>query len=160
MSILTHSGRVAITKSIANEDIHLAWGSGDSAWDASPQPEPIDATALVTEVGRRKASVVGFCTPNPQGDIVTTNGRFMASIEPTRYLFFRFSFDFAEGADAEIRELGVFVFTKTDPNLPPGQMYFTPDQIVDPGVLLLLERIERVPRSPSVRTTYEAVFTI
>lgn len=160
MSILTNSGRVAIAQSIANEQVFLAWGTGNPAWDDEPEIEPIEAAALIAEIGRRKASIVGFCEPNDQGDIVTTDGRFLSSVSPTKYLFFRFSFDFADGYDAEIRELGVFLGTETDPALPPGQMYFTPDQITNPGTMLLLERIERVPRSPSVRTTYEAVFTI
>lgn len=160
MAILTTSGRIAIAKAIQNENIHLAWGSGDPSWDTTPAQEPLSATGLVTEVGRRKASVVGYCTPDDQGEIITTNGRFQPSQTPTQYLFFRFAFDFTDGGEATIRELGVFVGTVTDPDLPSGQMYFLPGQIVSPGTLLLIERITAVPRSPSVRTTYETVFTI
>ena len=160
MAILTDSGRVAIAQAIQNEPVHLAWGTGDPSWDDLPEAESITATALVGEIGRRRASVVGFCIPDASGDIITTDGRFLSSITPTKYLFFRFAFDFSEGGDAFIRELGVFLGTQTHPDLPIGQMYFTPNQVTNPGTLLLLERIARVPRAPSVRTTYEAVFTI
>lgn len=160
MSILTDSGRAAIAQAIANEQVHLAWGSGDAAWDDNPVFETIDQTALVNEIGRRKASIVGYCTPDDTGDIVTTQGRFRESSDPTRYAFFRFTFDYSDAPTAEIRELGVFLGTQVDPALPPGQMYFLPAEVVDPGTLLLLERIDRVPRSPNVRATFEQVFTV
>jgi hypothetical protein len=160
MAVMVNSGRAAIAAAIANEPIHLAWGTGDAAWDETPAPEPVDATALENEVGRRTASVIGFCTPDEAGEIVTQDGRFTESSEPTKYLFFRFSFDFSDGGDVSVRELGVFLDTQTDPGLPPGQMYFTPAEVIDPGALLLLERISATPQTPNTRTTYETVFQI
>ena len=161
MAILTDSGRVAIARAIQNEALYLAWGVGDPAWDTTQEIEPITATQLVSEIGRRRASVVGYCLPDSQGDIITREGgRYRQTQVPSKYLFMRFAFDFQDGGDAMIRELGVFMHTRVHDALPPGQMYFTPEQIVDPGTLLLLERIPRTPRTPSQRTTYETVLTL
>lgn len=160
MAILTDSGRVAIARAIVAQPLYLAWGLGNPAWDLQSDPEPIDADSLVAEIGRRRASVVGFCVPDDAGEIVTVEGgRYRQSLAPTKWVFMRFAFDFQDGGDAAIRELGVFMHVETDPSLPPGQMYFTPEQVLDPGTLLLLERIPRTPLSPSQRTTYETVFT-
>lgn len=160
MSILTYSGRVAIAKAIANESIFLAWGVGDPSWDDTPVVEDIAADSLYAEIGRRRASVVGYCLPDEAGEIVTTDGRFAQSVDPTRYLFFRFAFDYADAADANIRELGVFLGTEVNPELPPGQMYYTPSQLTATGTLLLLEHITKYPRSQSSRIVYEQVFPI
>lgn len=160
MSIVTNSGKAAIASAIINETYHLAWGSGDPDWDDNPVEETVDETALVNEIGRRKASVVSYCIPDDQGDIVTLQGRFRETQEPAPFVFFRFAFDYSDAPTAEIRELAVFMGTTTDPELPPGQMYFEPADIVDPGTLMLLERIDRTPRSPNARVTFEQVLPI
>lgn len=162
MAILVDSGRVAIAQALASGPLYLAWGSGLAAWDTALEPEPIDATALVTEFGRRLAATQGYCTPDAAGEIVTQEGgRYRESAAPTKWLFLRFSFDFADGGNEVVRELGVFAHVTVDPALPPGQRYFTPDQIVDPGKLLLLERLARPTYlSNSQRNIYETVFTL
>lgn len=148
-------------RAIANESLYLAWGLGDPEWGQTPPLEPIGDTALVAEIGRRRAAFVGYCTPDPDGDIVTvTDGRFQSSNAPTKWLYFRFSFDFADGGDAIIREMAVFMHTEIAPDLPPGQMYFPPEDIADPGTMLLLERIAPVTLTASQRTIYETVFTL
>lgn len=52
MAVLVRSGRTALAASLLLQPIHLAWGEGDPAWDATPQSEPTTATALVAEFGR------------------------------------------------------------------------------------------------------------
>lgn len=161
MALITESGRIAIARAIQNEPVYLAWGSGDPAWDGAPVPEDSDATGLVAEVGRRRASVVSYCTPHAEGDIVVAGGvRYLQSVTPTKYLLFRFAFDFGDGGDAGIRELGVFLGTVPRADLPPGQQYFTPDQIADPGVLLMLEHIALRNLDANSRENYETVFQI
>lgn len=160
MSVLTIIGRVAIAKAIANEHFYLAWGSGHPDWDISPVAEDVNAQALTAEIGRRRASVVGFCYPDASGNIVSPDGRFTESSTPTRFLFMRFSFDFTDAPTADIRELAIFLGGSTDPDLPIGQMYFTPDQIVDPGMMLLLEHIVKAQRNAAERIIYEQVFPI
>lgn len=160
MAILTNSGRIAMAESVKARPIHLAWGSGDAAWDVTPVPEGVDNVALVAEVGRRIATSVRYCVPDVAGEIVVPTGRFRETVEKQRHLYMKFNFDFTDAETATIRELAVFVGTTTDPDLPSGQMYFEPADIVDPGVLLVIERITKFTRSPSVRQAFEFVVTI
>lgn len=69
LATLTKTGRAAIVKSIAARDIFLAWGTGEEAWDADDAvlPSLVDITAITGEVGRRRASSVGFVTPDDAG---------------------------------------------------------------------------------------------
>jgi hypothetical protein len=169
MAILTQSGRAAMAAAIAALPIHLAWGTGDPAWDSDPQPESTLDTALINEIGRRTLTLWQFVTPDENGAI-TVNDVDDPAIQqsfapspgnaPTNHLYLLFNFDFNDAPAATIREIGVFVSTVTNPELPPGTRYFTPDQIDDPGILLALERIPFFNRQPSVRQTFEQVITI
>lgn len=160
MAILTTSGRVALAMAVSNEPIHLAWGSGDPDWDATPVAESITETALVNEVGRRAATSVRYCEPDEAGEIIVPNGRFAESVAPTSHLFLRFNFDFADAPLASIREIGIFIGTTVVADLPPGQLYFLPADVVTPGTLLALERIPKITRSAAVRQSFEFVLTI
>jgi hypothetical protein len=157
MAILTKSGRAAMAASIKAQEIHLAWGSGDAAWDASPVPEPVTATGLVAEIGRRRVTQAQFCLPDTSGSIRVPEGRFEPSATPTNYLFLRFMFDYEDAPTAVIREIAVFVGTELDPSVPVGQDYVDVAQVVDPGQLLTLERPGRINRSSTVRQQFEQV---
>lgn len=160
MAILTLSGRAALARAIAEQPLHLAWGSGDPAWDTAREPEPVNATALVNEIGRRTVTQVQYVLPDAAGEIVIPTGRFRISAAPTPHLFVRFTFDFSDAPAAIIREIGIFVGTQTKPGLPAGQRYFAPSDIAAPGTLLSLERLTRFERNPSVRPTFETVISI
>jgi hypothetical protein len=169
MAILTLSGRVAMCAAMANETIHLAWGTGDPAWDEELPPGGVDQSALVNEIGRRLPTLIQFVTPDPDGGISVFDAddsgeetRFSPSPDnaPTNHLYVMTNFDFTDGLGATIRELGVFIGTKTDPELPPGQRYFTPDQIVDPGIMLAFENRPAAVRYQGVRQVYEFVVTV
>lgn len=159
MAILTNSGRVAMAQSVKAQAIHLAWGSGSAAWDTTPVPESITATALLAEIGRRAATYVQYCEPDADGSIIVPTGSFSETATPTKHLYMRFAFDFTDAPTSTIRELAVFVGTLTNPALPPGQMYFEPAQVTDPGTLLVIEHIQKFERSASVRQTFEFVVT-
>ncbi len=146
--------------SVANEAIHLAWGSGNPAWDDIPVAESISETALVAEVGRRIATSVRYCTPDVAGEIIVPNGRFAESATPTNHLFLRFNFDFSDAPLATIREIGIFIGTTLVADLPPGQLYFLPAHLLTPGTLLALERIPKITRSAAIRQSFEFVLTI
>jgi hypothetical protein len=122
-------------------------------------PEPIDQTALLREVGRRVVDEVHFVAADAQGEIVVPTGRYRLSTTPTNHLFIRVRFDFEDAAASTIREQGLFVGTQTDPSLPPGQKYFVPSQVIEPGILLLLQNSVPIVRQPSTRETFEFVVT-
>ncbi|HBR1863909.1 TPA: hypothetical protein L9M48_004888 [Klebsiella pneumoniae] len=157
MALLTDSGRAAVATSIKQNPIHLAWGSGSVDWDASQPPESIGTSTLLAEVGRRKVTQAMFCTPDPLGEIVVSQGRFSLSTEATNYLYLRFAFDFLDAQDATIRELGVFVGTEAKSTTPEGQDYLLPEDIEDPGTMLVLEYVEKLVRSPQIRQQFEFV---
>lgn len=172
LATLTNTGRAAIAKAIASRPLHLAWGTGDSAWDAegATLPSLVDATALTSEVGRGLATAVGYVEPDEEGDIVipvatgsgtATNKRYRQVTGPTAYLYIRVNFNFEDASSATIREVGVFMDTVTAKGLPEGQRYFTPGEISDPGLLLAAEILTpAIARSPSVRQTVEFVLPI
>jgi hypothetical protein len=173
MAILTQSGRAAIAAALAERPIHLAWGTGTPDWDAEGEQdgevETVTATTLVNEIGRRKITSWQFVVPDDEGEIIvndpadpTDKQKFSPSPEnaPTNHLFLSFKFDFDDAPAATIREIGVFTDTITDPDLPPGQMYFEPADIVDPGILLAVEHTPFFNRQPAIRNTFELVITI
>ena len=119
LATLTNTGRAAIASAIASRPLHLAWGTGDPAWDADDAslPSLVNATALTAEVGRRLATAVGYVEPDDEGDIVipvatgsgnATNKRYKQVAGPTPYLYIRVNFNFEDASSAIIREVGVF----------------------------------------------------
>lgn len=152
-----HAGRIATAALIAAQPIHIAWGTGLPAWDAAPEAEPVAATGLVAEVGRRTATQVGYVIPDDAGTIETPQGNFTLSQEPTRWLYIRVVFGFDDAPTAHIREIGVFIGTETAAGLPVGQRYFTPAQIADGGHCYLIDRAQNFERSGSVRAAFEYV---
>lgn len=157
MAILVNSGRAAAAASVKEQPIHMAWGGGDPAWDDVPVPEPATAEALVNELGRRRATQVLFCTPDPQGELVVPTGRFTASPMPTKHLYMRFAFDFTDAPASTIREIAVFIATAAKDTVPVGQEYLVPSEVESPGMMLALEHIPKLVRSASVRQQFEFV---
>lgn len=158
MAVLQNDGRIALAVAVATQPIHLAWGRGRPAWDSAPEPEPNNATSLIDEVGRRTATQVGYVVPDANGEIELPSGaRYTSSAVPTRWVYVRFTFSFGDAAGQDIRELGIFLGSKTDPALPAGQRYFTPAQVTQPGRLYALDREPKLTRNGSVRQHYEYV---
>ncbi|WP_047308845.1 hypothetical protein [Rhodopseudomonas palustris] len=124
-------------------------------------PLAADANALVDEVGRRVAATVEFVNPDPEGNINTPGGqRWTISTEATRYLYVSVLFDYLEASDETIREVGIFVNTEREAGVPEGQLYLTPEEVADPGYLLLLDRFAGKVRSPSERQGFSYVLVI
>jgi hypothetical protein len=159
MPILTRSGRVVIAEAIQLRPVHFAWGTGDNAWTTSPPAEDIDATALMNEIGRRTADEVAYVVPDEDGLIVLPSGSFTLSPTPTRHLYCRVRFGFTDAPTSVIRELAIFVGTETDSGLPPGQRYFLPAEITDPGRILHLEHFQPIYRSTVNEESFEVVIT-
>ena len=164
MAILPRMGRAAIAMSLKSQTVHVAWGTGLPEWDAllpAVAPEDPDATGLVAEVGRRVASLVAYLQPDAAGpNEVDDVGKLSISEEPTNLLFVRAVMDFSFAADQIIREIGVFLGTEVVEGLPSGQVYFSPGEIADPGMLLQLEHRPPLYRSPGTRETIEILIVI
>lgn len=164
IATLTHTGRAALVKAVAARPLTLAWGTGDPAWDedGAELPSLVYADALTHEIGRRMPSFVGFCLPDEGGEIIVAKGRrpdgtvekarYRRVEEPTPYLYVRVDYDFEEGGMSTIREVGLFMDAVAKEGLPPGQRYFLPEEIEEPGLLLAAQIFKpAVPRSPSIQ---------
>ncbi len=171
LTTITNTGRAAMAKAMAARPLFLAWGSGDPSWDAMQKedlPSLVNAQALVNELGRRKPSVVAFCTPDDAGSIVipvasTEEGelqtaRYSLSDVPTPYLYIRADYDFEDAANAVVREIALYMDCKPKEDRPAGQLYFTPDQFSDTGMMFCAQILDKpVNRSVSVRQSVEFV---
>ncbi|WP_419247468.1 hypothetical protein ACJZL1_02885 [Wolbachia endosymbiont of Rhagoletis indifferens] len=119
-------------------------------------PESITSEKLLNELGRRTADEALFCTGDENGELLTPSGRFKSSDVPTNNLYLKFTFDFTDAANQVIRELGVMVGTRVK---APGQRYFEPQDIEDPGILLVLEHTVPLIRTAATRETFAFVVT-
>lgn len=161
MAVLQDRGRALLARLIAEQSIYLAWGRGLPAWDGAAEPEPTTAAALVDEIGRRRATAVQYVLPDAAGEVELPDGsRYTVSSEPTKWLLLRWTFDYADAAGETVRELGVFISGTVVAGLPPGQRYFTPDQVATPGELYTLERFAGWVRNPNTRQVQEVVLPI
>ncbi len=158
-AILTTSGRVAIAIAIQQRTAHLAWGSGDPSWGLTPPAPPGNASALLAEVGRRKATTVQFVTPDPAGEIAVPEGRFSVSPTPTNSVCFDFFFQFEDGVGETIREVAVFLDTVADAGVPLGKQYLEPSEVDTPGTLLVIQRIAPIVRELTTRQRFQIVVT-
>lgn len=158
MAVLQDQGRIALARAIAAQPLYLAWGRGLPAWDAAPEAEPTTASALVDEIGRRLVTAVQYVLPDVAGEIeLPDKTRYTASASPTKWLHVRWTFDFGDAAGEPVRELGIFIGGTVVAGLPPGQRYFTPAQVDQPGDIYNMERIPKFTRNPGVRQVQEFV---
>ena len=164
MAILTFQGRAELIQYIQSCPLFLAIGRGDSKWGSVPDPPDFEATSLIDEVGRKKVTQAFFVNEDDNGDIQMPGGRcYSQSVTPTRHLFLRFLFNYGEGVNTTIREVGIFINTKVKDGLPANQTFFTPDQIQDSGTLLLLENIDSADAdnlSPKKMGGYRTILTL
>lgn len=156
-AVFTTGGRIVLGTAVKPLTAHLAWGTGDPTWGSSPPAPPVNTAALVAEVGRRQATLVEFCTPDPNGAISVTEGRFAVTSTPSPLLYFKFHFDFEDAVGLTIREMAIFIGTVAAPGVPAGQFYLTPGQVVNPGRTLLAERRAPMVRENTTRELLEYV---
>lgn len=164
---ITDIGKAAMAKAISERTLHYAWGTGEEEWDSNPGSKPFwkQRTALVNEVGRRTVTRVGFVLPDADGDILVPTVQKDGTVKvvpykmsepgPTPYLYLQVNFGFEDAANLTIREVGIFMDTVTKEGLPPGQRYFTPGEIENPGLLLAAECLDMaMNRLPSTQPVF------
>lgn len=160
MPTLTINGRASLAQSVKDKQtsLMLAWGSGLASWDTDGLPEVTDtASALVTELGRRRCAVAEFVIPDVAGEIQTRNGNYRLSVTPTTHLYLRFNFDYPDAPTATIREVGLFMNATVLPGTPNGDVYLPAASIATPGLLMVYEPFAPLVRSDTVRQTFRFV---
>lgn len=148
MAIITIQGRAGIAKSVKAHQLFIAWGTGSEEWTSSEKvSEESSQTSLFREVGRKIVDETYYVVGDDQGTLVTPSGRWRISEDPTNQLYVKTQFDYADANGYTIREVGLFINCVTKSDLPPGQRYFLPTELEDPGELLMLDN-----RVPLIRT--------
>lgn len=174
LATLTHTGRAAIAKAMSARPLHLAWGAGDPVWEdeGAELPSLVTATALVNELGRRTPSVIGFVEPDEAGAIVIpvsvgSDGSVQEAVivwsrtSPPPISMYSPILTTVTPPMPWCGKWGVFMDTAIKEGLPPGQRYFTPAELEDPGLLLAVQIITPpMNRSASVRQSVEFVLPI
>lgn len=158
-TILNTSGRAAFAQAFANETLHLAWGSGDPAWDTTLEPPSTGDTDLVAELGRRQLTQIAYVSPDDQGEIEFPTQNYTLSTSSTRQLYLRCNFDFSDASTATIREVGLFMGTVPATG-HENDAYLDVADVADPGILVLEDRFAGIERSPTNREVFEFVITI
>lgn len=157
MATLQNDGRTFLAEQFMAKAAYLAWGAGLAAWDATPQEEPTTATALVAEIGRRKASTQAYVVADPAGPIELPSGKYRVSATPTGLVYLRFVFDYADAEGRTVRELGIFVDPTVKGTVPATQNYLLPTDLDKPGRAYAIERVKAFPRVSTVRQVFEYV---
>lgn len=162
MAVLTYSGRTKLAEYILSRPVHLAIGRGSADWGDVPAAVEYEATGLIDEIGRKALTRAFFVAEAEDGEIDMPGGRrYTYSAVPTRQIYFYFLFNYGEGVADSIREVGIFLDTKLKDGLPETQTFFTPDQIEDPGTLLVLEHLDTADTfTPTKKGSYGNILTI
>jgi len=159
MAILVTAGRIALAIAFKAQPLHMAWGTGDAGWDATMVAEPVTATALVAELGRRALNTCEYVVPDSGGLIVLPSGSWTVSGTPTNNLHCKAIFDYTDASTAIIRELGLFLGTVVSGSVPGTQYYFQPGDLTNVGTLVALQRFSKIIRSSALRQSFEFVIT-
>lgn len=172
-AIIPDTGRATLAKSLAMRRLYLAIGVGDPAWDAPDAvlPSLKSATGLHAEIGRRAVTSTGFVVVDEAGDIVVPGGigsdgavleaRYRLVQHATPYLYLRTNFDYSDARNSTLREIALFADSVIRAELPPGQRYFEPADIVEQGDLIAVQILpDNLNRTYAVRQTNEWVLLI
>ena len=163
---ITDIGKAAMARAVSERTLHYAWGTGEEAWDDDPAAKPNwkSRTALVNEVGRRTVTKASFARPDPDVDVLVPTVQKDGTVKvvpyilqdtPSPYLYLQANFGFEDAANLTIREVGIFMDTVTKEDLPPGQRYFLPGEVEDPGLLLAAECLDMgMNRLPSTQPIF------
>lgn len=162
MAVLTYKARVAWAQYLLTRPLFLAIGKGEASWETTPQEIDYEATALVNELGRKKVTRSFFVNEDDDGEIEMPGGRrYSYSDTPTRHIYMNYMFNYGEGVAETIREVGVFIDTQIKAGIPSTQTYFTPDEIANPGTLILLEHLDTTDIfTPKRKGQYGTILTI
>jgi len=162
MAVLTYSARTKLAEYLKSRPLYLAIGTGSQEWGEIPPSPDYEAVALNNEIGRKKITRAYFVNEDENGEIDMPGGqRYSYSETPTRQIYLHFMFDYGEGLSSSIREIGVFMDTEIKSGLPETQTYFVPEEIENPGTLILLEHLETPDTfTPNKKGSYGTILTI
>ena len=129
------AGRKLLARMLTGLTVHVAIGRGDGAWQ-TPPANPTTGTALINEIARRQATIVGYVEPSTKEEAtVELPGElyYKASVAPTKYLHISTTFGFGEAADEDVREIALFFNTVAAAGVAAGKRYLLPAEVANGG---------------------------
>lgn len=158
--ILSETGHVALSESMYAKDYMLAWGTmpDGQEWTTNPPTEDPSSTALNSEVGRIKPIAKEYVYLDNAGVLEIGGQKWTISIEPTKYIYFKFTFDQLQNSNDKIYQLGIFSDT-VPVDGAASENYLLPTQITESGKMVMYENQVVLYRNTATRETYEYVIT-
>jgi hypothetical protein len=160
-SVFPDVGRAFLAQAakLQASNIYVAMGSGSAGWDTTMVDPTTGLTALQAEIGRRPVYRVAYAATTGSGSpIVTDLGTFYETATPTNYLYVLGQFEYADGADETMREIGIFggvtVQAGQEGNFVSGA------QVTNAGRLMAVTRFEGIVKSPTLKYSFEFVIEL
>ena len=122
------------------------------SYEAAIPAPTLHETALVDEVGRGRMTNIDYVLPSAENEnpdarhLPVGNQSYAFSDVPTRMLLIRCRLAAGDAVGKAITEVGLFSGCEVAADLPPGQLFYTPDQIATPGMLLMADRVRPLAR--------------
>ena len=163
--VMTEVGHVAIASAVKQQDFYLCIGGlpegFERPWTVEEEPPAFDpkATGLILPFGYRKAARVLFAFEDPNGIIVAAGKRWSVTEEPTRHVYIEFRLDAEDAVGKTIYQTGLFMNLRPKADVPEGKLFLLPEEVEDPGILLMGENIRPFYRYEGVREIFEFVLT-
>jgi len=149
---------------VKNANVWIGIGR-TAAWDeadAPPEPNP-NATQLDELVALKKAETLTLIVPDPSGTIEHLGQKWgPVSVEEARQKNARWVYVAAwlrydELPIVTYRQTGVFVDVQMADGVPPGKLVLLPEEIADPGYLLVLNNRSPISRAADQKELVEFV---
>jgi hypothetical protein len=161
---MVKEGHKALCKTLRErEDWYLAIGDcgNENPWELHEVPPVPDFETkdMLQERGRRRASTIAYVKEDPVGEIGWGSTFWSITTENTMHLYLKFAFSPDEAVDATVRQIGIFLGTKVQDLIPPGQFFLQPQDIKEKGILFWLQNVEPRVFSPFQKETMEYILT-
>lgn len=125
------------------------------------QEENPEATELIDEKIRKLCLTKSFVEINPNGSIVGNDGnRYSESVNPTRHLYFMCWLEPNDYANGVVREVGIHINPVLEENVNEELTTFTPQQIAEPGDMILVANYPTIIRNQATRSQFAHILSL
>ena len=156
MPIQTTLGRRNLNGVLAGQQWLVGLGAGSDTWADPPPAESAAATGLMAPLIYGALGMPQRVTLFPGGDIRIADSDYIQSPEGNQ-LYFEWRLNAGDLQGKTIREQGLFLAPEVSA-ANAGRRLLTPDQVDDPGILVILEHLRpAVIRSPGTVRTFQAL---
>lgn len=146
MATFTEKGHTALALALYQLPFFFVLGTlpedYPDKWTVDQEPPPFDLEdSIIQPVGYKIETYKTFVQEASDGLIEAFGKRYTPFPTPTRFLYVEFKLDKEDAVGQTFYQLGLAINTKIKPDVPQGKQFFLPEEIEDPGILLLGENI-------------------